>query len=148
MGLEQPFPASAWTLHEELKRETSTVPLFADESFQGLGDLDQVCRAFDGVNIKLAKCGGIDRAMEIARNANGRDLRVMLGSMSEGALGCAAAWQLSGLADLCDLDGPWLIRNDPFQGFRMVGGVYEVDDGPGLNVSTVHELNWALLAHN
>lgn len=121
IGLEQPFPKDRWDLHQELKSRTD-VPIYADESIQGLADLERAPEAFDGVNLKLMKCGGLDIAEQMAERARELGLRVMLGSMSESSLGCGTMALLADRADLLDLDGPWLIKNDPFAGLRMEQG--------------------------
>lgn len=121
VGLEQPFAKNRWDLHKEL-RDRIPAPIFGDESIQGMSDLERAPEAFSGVNLKLMKCGGLDVAMEMADRARELGLKVMLGSMSESSLGCAAMATLQGQAEFVDLDGPWLIKNDPFQGMGMVQG--------------------------
>lgn len=133
IGLEQPFAKDRWNLHRELK-ERLGVPIFGDESIQGLADLERAGEAFDGVNLKLMKCGGLDVAAAMAERARELGLKVMLGSMSESSLGCAAMASLAGMADLLDLDGPWLISNDPFQGLRMEQGTLAVEGMAGFGV--------------
>ncbi|MBL7951000.1 MAG: hypothetical protein JNM62_04715 [Flavobacteriales bacterium] len=133
LGLEQPFAKDRWDLHRELK-EHLDLPVYGDESIQGLADLERAGEAFDGVNLKLMKCGGLDVAAQMARRGQELGLKVMLGSMSESSLGCAAMASLGGMADLLDLDGPWLISNDPFQGLRMERGRLMVDGTTGFGV--------------
>jgi L-alanine-DL-glutamate epimerase-like enolase superfamily enzyme len=59
----------------------------------------------------------------------------MLGSMSESSLGCATMLALAGLADLADLDGPWLLSNDPFIGLGLEKGRFMVQsDEAGFGV--------------
>lgn len=142
-GIEQPFPKDRWDLHRELKRRTE-VPVFGDESIQDLADLEQAAEAFSGVNLKLMKCGGLDRALKMARRAKELGLEVMLGSMSESTLGCGAMAALNGCADLADLDGPWLIQNDPFQGLSMINGELKVSEGYGIGVRPRNgfDLDW------
>ena len=142
-GIEQPFPKDRWDLHRELKRRTE-VPVFGDESIQDLADLEQAAEAFSGVNLKLMKCGGLDRALKMARRAKELGLEVMLGSMSESTLGCGAMAALNGRADLADLDGPWLIQNDPFQGLSMINGELKVSEGYGIGVRPRNgfDLDW------
>jgi L-alanine-DL-glutamate epimerase-like enolase superfamily enzyme len=118
VGLEQPFKTDDFDSPGELK-EISTIPVFADESFETLEDLGSIASAFSGINIKLMKCGGIRNAMRIIGPARKLGLKVMLGSMSETTCGTAAAMQLAPLVDLLDQDGPWLLKNDPFE---HVGG--------------------------
>lgn len=133
IGLEQPFAKERWDLHRELRRLTR-IPVYGDESIQDMADLDRSPEAFDGVNLKLMKCGGLDRALAMVQRARDLGLKVMLGSMSESSLGCGAMARLAGLADLVDLDGPWLIRNDPFDGLGLVGGNLVLDGAFGVGV--------------
>ncbi|MBX2972908.1 MAG: hypothetical protein KF797_07390 [Flavobacteriales bacterium] len=133
IGLEQPFAKDRWDLHKALK-DRSGVPVYGDESIQGPEDLERAPEAFDGVNLKLMKCGGLDVAAQMAARARELGLKVMLGSMSESSLGCGAMLALGGMAELLDLDGPWLIRNDPFQGLRMEQGQLVLDGAAGIGV--------------
>ncbi len=143
IGLEQPFAKDRWDLHAHLRKLTK-VPIYADESIQGKADLERATESFDGVNLKLMKCGGLDIANEMASRARELGLKVMLGSMSESSLGCGAMAQLAGMANLLDLDGPWLIKNDPFQGLRMEDGRLVADGivGTGIELKSNAPLNW------
>jgi L-alanine-DL-glutamate epimerase-like enolase superfamily enzyme len=133
VGLEQPFAKHRWDLHRAL-RSVLDVPIYADESVQGPDELERAVEAFDGVNLKLMKCGGLDMALVMAERARVLGLRVMLGSMSESSLGCGAMLALRGHAELIDLDGPWLLANDPFQGLRLEAGCMAVDGAVGIGV--------------
>ncbi|MDQ3101938.1 MAG: hypothetical protein M3R08_11170 [Bacteroidota bacterium] len=127
IGLEQPFPLERLELQEELIRQTN-IPIYADESIKNLQDLDRLAGSFSGVNLKLMKCGGLDIAGAMAKRAHELGLNVMLGSMSESSLGCGAMFQLAPIADVLDLDGPWLIGNDPFEGLILEGGELRMRD--------------------
>lgn len=131
LGFEQPFAPGRDHLARELSGQCGAV-VYADEAVQTCADLAAQAVNYGGVNVKLMKCGGLDRAKRIADEARRHGLRLMLGSMSESSLGCTAMAQLAGEADLVDLDGPWLIKNDPFAGLRMDQGALVVPDGPGL----------------
>lgn len=141
LGIEQPFGKQDLGLHRQL-RSMIDVPVYADESIQGLSDLGLMLDAFDGVNIKLMKCGGLDRAVQLIEGTGRAGRKVMLGCMSEATLGCAAMAQLAGHADVLDLDGPWLIANDPFQGVRLSNGKYVVHGSYGIGVELVSPLNF------
>jgi len=45
-------------------------------------------------------------------------MKIMLGCMSETALGVTAMANLTAYADWIDLDAPLLIKNNPFQGVK------------------------------
>jgi len=133
VGMEQPFAKDRWDLHMVL-REQMDVPVYADESVQGMAELERAAEAFDGVNLKLMKCGGLDVARTMAERAQELGLRVMLGSMSESSLGCGAMLALRSHATLLDLDGPWLLANDPFVGLRMEAGRMALEGSSGIGV--------------
>ena len=70
-----------------------------------------------------------------AARANG--LQVMLGSMVESSLALSAAAQLAPLVDHLDLDGHWLLAEDPFEGAPGAKGCIALSDRPGLGVAPV-----------
>lgn len=135
-GIEQPFKKDRWDLHGELHHRTQ-VTVYGDESIQGPEDLERAAGVFGGVNIKLMKCGGLDVAVGMAQRAHALGMRVMLGCMSESSLGCGAMAQLAPLADLVDLDGPWLLSNDPFEGLYLDHGRIACTGTTGFGVRPV-----------
>jgi L-alanine-DL-glutamate epimerase-like enolase superfamily enzyme len=110
--IEQPFHKSDLKNSLELRKHIS-VPLIADEACQVFSDISPLVDSFDGINIKLQKCGGISPAMKMIQEARSHNMKVLIGCMSESSAGCNAAEVLSPLCDWADLDGPWLIKNDP-----------------------------------
>lgn len=141
LGLEQPFPVSATAMQAELQQRLPKA-IFGDESIQNIFELEDSIGQFNGVNIKLVKCGGIDRAKAMADRAGELGKQVMLGSMSESSLGCTAMAHLAGQADLIDLDGPWLLRNDPFTGIEMEHGKLTMPDRPGIGAVLIAPLQF------
>ncbi|MBL7981523.1 MAG: hypothetical protein JNL52_06900 [Flavobacteriales bacterium] len=139
IGFEQPFDTGRDRDSRVLTDRTGAV-VFADESLQNEADMERVSEAFGGVNIKLMKCGGLDRAARLIERARELRLKVMLGSMSESSLGCTAMAHLSGLADVVDLDGPWLIKNDPWNGITVLDGRMVIPTGSGLGISQRSDL--------
>ena len=119
--IEQPLPVSDSDDMTALMAKFQ-LPFFADESCQTLQDIEDLPDYFDGVNIKLMKCGGISPAIEMIERANELGLSVLIGCMSESSVGCTAAAHLTPLADYADLDGPYLIANDPFSGMTVEQG--------------------------
>lgn len=119
--VEQPLKKD-WLDEMKLLKQKSPLPLYADESCQRLSDLEKLKDCFDGVNIKLMKCGGITEAHQMILKAREFDMKVLIGCMSESSVGCTAAAQLTPLADYADLDGPYLISNDPFEGMKIKDG--------------------------
>jgi L-alanine-DL-glutamate epimerase-like enolase superfamily enzyme len=119
--VEQPYSKNNNTSNREL-RKIASLPLYADESCQRLSDLERLRDSFDGINIKLMKCGGITEAIKMIHKARELDFKILIGCMSESSVGCSAAAQLTPLADLADLDGPWLINKDSFTGLQISNG--------------------------
>jgi L-Ala-D/L-Glu epimerase len=130
---EQPFPKE-WLEESARLKELQILPIFGDESIKRLGDLEYAGSAFDGVNIKLMKSTGIHEALKMIQLAKQTNLKVMLGSMTESSLATQAANCLSPLVDFVDLDGPWLIANNPCETPMLINGIVQLPDGPGIGV--------------
>jgi L-alanine-DL-glutamate epimerase-like enolase superfamily enzyme len=111
--LEQPLPAALAADYRYL-RPRSTVPLLADESVTDEADFEEIARQFHGVNVKLMKAGGYQRGIELLRHTRAHGLLPMLGCMVETSLGIWSALQISGLAEVHDLDGMLILRDEPF----------------------------------
>lgn len=117
-----------------LKSLNLGVPIFADENVKTARDVAAHAGAVDGVVIKLQKTGGIREALRAIHTARALDLKIMLGCMVESSLGVTAAAHLAPLCDYADLDGPFLIANDPFIGVEYDGARLLIPDRPGLGV--------------
>ena len=111
--LEQPLPAACADDYRYL-RPRSTVPLLADESVTDTADFAAIAEQFHGVNVKLMKAGGFCRGIDLLRRTRAHGLLPMLGCMVETSVGIAAALQISALADVLDLDGFLIVRDEPF----------------------------------
>jgi L-alanine-DL-glutamate epimerase-like enolase superfamily enzyme len=133
--IEQPFPKNEHQLAAAFK-QYSTLPVMADEAFQTIDDLEKIADSYDGINIKLMKCGGISNAYAIIEKAKSLQLQLLIGCMSESACGCAAAAALQSHASFTDLDGPWLINNNPFVGYGLLNGEIVTQGPSGLGIST------------
>ena len=131
--VEQPLPEGELEAMVELRR-LSPLPLIADESVHRATDIPQLARGFDGINIKLMKCGGIGEALRMIAAARAHGMQIMLGCMVETSLAITAAAHLSPLVDFADLDGNLLVDNDPFLGVTIEGGRLVLPADPGLGV--------------
>ncbi len=131
--VEQPLPADQLDATRELRRRTN-LPLIADESLHHASDVPRIARCFDGINLKLAKCGGIAPALRLIATARAHGLKILLGCMVESSLGIAAALAIAPLVDWLDLDGNLLITNDPFKGLELQAGRLLLPRGSGLGV--------------
>ena len=116
-------------------RERSPLPILADESCVTSADIPRLVGAVDGINIKLAKCGGLREALRMIAAARTHGMLVMCGCMIETSLGITAAAHLAPLLDYADLDGAALVSNDPFIGASIAGGRIALRDAPGLGVT-------------
>jgi L-alanine-DL-glutamate epimerase-like enolase superfamily enzyme len=112
----------------------SPLPIYVDEDCHRLGDVAGCAEIAHGINIKLAKSGGIREAVRMAHAARALGLGVMLGCMVESGLGIAAGCVVAPLCDHVDLDGNLLLAEDPRPGVDFVDGVQVPSDGPGLGV--------------
>ncbi|MDP6577616.1 MAG: dipeptide epimerase [Candidatus Marinimicrobia bacterium] len=131
--VEQPLPAD--NLDDSAKlREHSPLELVADENCIDSEDIPSISDAFDGINIKLMKCGGLREAFKMIQMARERQMKIMLGCMIETSVAITAASILSPLVDYADLDGNILTSNDPFDGVKVKDGMLVLPEGPGLGV--------------
>jgi len=129
---EQPLPAGD-PGGPELKR-ASPVPIYVDEDCHTLDDVAACAARAHGVNVKLAKSGGIREAVRMAHAGRALGLGLMLGCMNESGLAVAAGAALASLFDHVDLDGNLLLSDDPWPGVELVDGVQLPADAPGLGI--------------
>ncbi|SPE31542.1 Mandelate racemase/muconate lactonizing enzyme, C-terminal domain protein [Candidatus Sulfopaludibacter sp. SbA3] len=132
--IEQPLPAE---MIEETRwiRSRVHIPIIADEACQRASDIPKLKEAFDGVNVKLDKSGGILEAYRMISIAKSLGMKTMLGCMVSSSVSVTAAAQLSPLVDFADLDGNLLIGNDPFHGVTVEKGKLMLPNRPGLGLS-------------
>jgi L-Ala-D/L-Glu epimerase len=115
-------------------KAASPVPIYVDEDCHTLADVAACAERAHGINVKLAKSGGIREAVRMVHAARALGLGCMLGCMVESGLGIAAGAHVASLFDHVDLDGNILIAHDPWPGVRFVDGVQVPSDEPGLGV--------------
>jgi L-alanine-DL-glutamate epimerase-like enolase superfamily enzyme len=133
--IEQPFPARRL---DDLRRlqELSPLPIVTDESSVTIDDLDALVGVVAGVNVKLAKCGGVGPAARMLARARELGFRTFLGCMEETSVGIAASAAVSSLADWADLDGNLLLADDPFEGLELGPDCrWRLSELPGLGLS-------------
>jgi L-alanine-DL-glutamate epimerase-like enolase superfamily enzyme len=131
--IEQPMPS---TMIEETAwlRERVEMPIVADEAVKSAADIPKLARAYDGINIKLMKSGGLLEALRMIQMAKALKMKIMLGCMIESSVAISAAAHLAPYVDWADLDGNLLISNDPFSGVKVDKGQFVYNDKPGLGV--------------
>ena len=131
--IEQPMPASMigdirWV------RSKVHIPIIADEACLHPRDIPELATAYDGVNVKIDKCGGMLEAFRMIQVARSLGLKVMLGCMVSSSVAVTAAAHLSPLVDYADLDGNLLISNDPYTGVLVERGKLVLPNRPGLGL--------------
>ncbi len=131
--VEQPLPAH---MIEETRwvRGRVHIPVIADEACLHPSDVPKLAEAFDGVNVKLDKCGGILEARRMIELARSLGMKTMLGCMISSSVSVTAAAHLSPLVDYADLDCNLLIANDPYVGVRVDKGKLVLPSGAGLGL--------------
>jgi L-alanine-DL-glutamate epimerase-like enolase superfamily enzyme len=132
--VEQPLPAGMLEEQRWLRGRVH-MPIFADEACLRAADIPRLADAYDGVNVKLDKAGGIREALRMIHVARACGLKVMLGCMISSSVSVTAAAHLSPLVDYADLDGNLLIANDPYTGVRVKDGRLVLPEGPGLGLT-------------
>lgn len=131
--IEQPLPAANLEDMNWIRKRVH-IPIIADEACLHPADIPRLAPHFDGVNVKIDKCGGLlegRRMIELARSLN---LKVMLGCMVSSSAAITAAASLSPMVDYADLDGFLLISNDPYEGVKVEQGRLTLPDRPGLGL--------------
>ena len=132
--VEQPFKAQNLVDTAKL-RDVSPLPLIADENSIKSSNIPDIAHAFDGINIKLMKCGSLFEAKKMIDLARKYDMKIMLGCMVESSIGITAMSNLSPQVDFADLDGNLLIDNDPYIGVKVVDGKLKLPSGDGLGLT-------------
>jgi len=114
--IEQPVIAKDLDSLKKLCKH-SCIPILADEAVFTLSDVINIVEnnCADMINIKLMKCGGVSKAIEILEYAREKNISCMLGSMLEGPYSINAALYLafnySDVIKYVDLDSPLLYKN-------------------------------------
>ena len=124
-------------LKERLRAQHVDIPIFADETAKTSHDVAKLAGAIDGVVVKTMKSEGIREALRMIHTARAYDMQIMLSCMVESSVGVTAAAHLAPFCDYADLDGPLLIKNDPYRGLQYDGAKFKLPDGPGLGVQRV-----------
>ncbi|NNF02292.1 MAG: hypothetical protein HKN22_06375 [Bacteroidia bacterium] len=125
-------------------QERSAIPVFVDEHVWTLSDMNEWIDCVDGFNIKLMKSGGIQESLQMIARAKAKNSKLMMGCMAECSCTVSVASILGSEFDYCDLDGPFLLKNDPFNGFVYKKGEVMINDtiGTGVELSRDVAISW------
>lgn len=116
--LEQPLKANDWEGMEKVAHH-SVLPVIADESCIVETDVEKCALHFNGINIKLTKCGGLTPALRMIKKGKELGLKVMVGCMTESSVGISAIAQLLPQLDYVDMDGAMLLKEDIAKGVEI-----------------------------
>ena len=132
--VEQPMPAH---MIEETRYVRSKVhlPIIADEACTELTMIPRLAEAFDGINVKLDKAGGLLESVRWIEAARAQKMSVMLGCMVSSSCSITAAAHIAPLVDHLDLDGNLLLANDPWRGVTVQKGKLILGTTPGLGLT-------------
>ncbi|MBN1854006.1 MAG: dipeptide epimerase [Pirellulales bacterium] len=133
--IEQPLPRDAWKEMPKVYRE-SALPVIADESSQTEEDVARCDGLFHGINVKIAKAGGLTPGKRMLEDARRRGMKTMIGCFTESSVGISAIAQLLPLVDYADLDGILLIANDIATGVTIDRGkiTFPKENGTGVRL--------------
>ncbi len=132
--LEQPLKADNWDGHKEVLKH-SVLPIIADESCIVEADVTRCNNHFNGVNVKLVKCGGLTAARRMLQEAKSLGLKTMVGCMTESTVGISAIAHLLPLLDYVDMDGALLLDSDIASGVTITNGIIHYSKLNGTGVS-------------
>ncbi|WKZ48922.1 MAG: dipeptide epimerase [Anaerolineales bacterium] len=124
-------------LKDQLRAQRIDIPIFADETAKNSHDVAKLAGAIDGVVVKTMKSEGIRESLRMIHTARAHDMQIMLSCMVESSVGVTAAAHLAPLCDYADLDGPLLIKNDPYRGVTYDGATMSLPSGAGIGVERI-----------
>lgn len=131
--IEQPIRAGNPDGIERIRANTNCV-IILDEDIKTIDDVKLYSTIAHGINVKLMKCGGILKSLEIITEARKRNMKIMLGCMLESAVGISAASHLLSLVDYVDIDSIRFIEDDLYYGSQIMGDIITVPSGYGIGV--------------
>ena len=130
-------------------KDRTHIPILADESAFSAEDTRRLLEleAVNLINIKLDKCGGISKALQIADICKEYNIKCMIGCMLEGAISVGAAVHVASARDdtitMYDSDAPMLCQSSP-----VIGGAsfhapnIQLSNDCGLGIISIQEVDW------
>ena len=137
--LEQPVPKDKLSWLKKIKESTS-IPIIADESIRNLSDFDKVKDNVDGINLKLWKAGDPIEVFSLGIKARQNNMIVMIGCSGETNIGITVDAYLASTisVDFADLDSDILLE-DVIQKETIIAGSFRVlPSEKGLGFSREH----------
>jgi L-alanine-DL-glutamate epimerase-like enolase superfamily enzyme len=136
--LEQPLKADDWKGMEQVFNH-SVLPTIADESCIVESDVEKCGLHYNGINIKLTKCGGLTPALRMINKGKEMGLKIMVGCMTESSVGISAIAQLVPQLDYVDMDGALLLKEDIADGIKILEHgklIFPTLGGSGITLKT------------
>lgn len=138
---EEPLPRWDFMRLPEIRKQ-SPIPIMSDESCCDHNDVKRLIdlEACDLINIKLAKSGGIFKALKIIRQAEAANMNIQIGAFLESRLAMTAFAHLA----LCspniihfDFDTALMFSHDPVEGGIVYkdGGLIEIPETIGIGAT-------------
>lgn len=118
--IEQPVPKGG---DNKLLGINHPIALCADESCHTSNDLDNLIGCYEMINIKLDKTGGLTEALALETKARALGFKIMVGCMVGSSLAMEAALPVATHAEIVDLDGPVLLKQDRANGLLYKAGM-------------------------
>jgi L-alanine-DL-glutamate epimerase-like enolase superfamily enzyme len=155
-ALESPLPPNRIRSYQTLKRQ-GALPILMDEGIVSPVETAEFIALdmFDGIAMKIARCGGLWHASRIAALLRDSDLLLFASGLTDPELSMAASahfFAAAGLEFPAAMNGPQYIADrgtsDPH--FRPVGDVLHVPTAPGLGLELSGEVRRAMttVAHS
>ena len=144
-GLESPLGPNRIRAYQRLKRQ-GALPILMDEGIVSPVEVAEFIALdmFDGIAMKIARCGGLWNASRIAQLLQENELLLFASGLTDPELSMAAtahffAW--TGLEFPAAVNGPQYLvgRGTMDPKFRARGAVMHVPAGPGLGVELTEE---------
>lgn len=140
-ALESPLKPNRLRDYQHLKRQ-GALPILMDEGIISAVETEEFIALgmFDGIAMKVARCGGLWHAAQIADRLNQHNLLLFASGLTDPELSMAASahfFSAYGLTFPAALNGPQYIaeRGTTDGNFRAVRDVLRVPRGPGLGVN-------------
>ena len=139
--LEQPLNVHNFEgmaeLKKAMKKKRCDIPIIADESWRTIQDIERCAEVFDGINVKVLKCGGLTPMREILCKVRELGLKVVSANTVESSIGASATAQVASQVDYIGVDGPLQIDKKVGSGIRLDRGtiVFPDEGGTGVRVS-------------
>ena len=140
-ALESPLPPNRMRDYRALKRQ-GALPILMDEGIVAPTEVAEFIALdmFDGIAMKVARCGGLWNATRIATLLREHDLLLFASGLTDPDLSMAASAHFFGWAGLelpAALNGPQYTaeRGTGDAAFRARGDIMPVPTGPGLGVT-------------